>query len=130
MDAPVLTAGERGSGGAGEQESSSLWLRRSPAPPLPCFSVAAVAAVLALGLWSRYVPQWRSLWTDVVHDRNAHLELGLGMATDLSRGRVVEVVRDIDRARTWPPLHDGVLVPAALLVGGLDVRAAVLPSLI
>jgi len=92
--------------------------------------VIAAAALAALALGQRYWPVHAELWTDVVHDRNAHLDLGLGLASDLVHGRIREVVRDIDRARTWPPLHDGALVAGSVAVAGLDVRAAVLPSLI
>src|SRR6478672_8050459 len=50
--------------------------------------IIASAFVLAVLLWRDYAPRWRQLWTDVVHDRNAHLELGLGLAADLGHGRI------------------------------------------
>jgi hypothetical protein len=89
--------------------------------------VAIVALAAALGLWFDYSPAWRQLWTDVVHDRNAHLEAGLSLASDVTHARFGEIVRDIDRARTWPPLHDLVLVG---LVAGLGPKYAVLPGLL
>src|SRR5262249_15944152 len=99
-------------------------------PAWPAAILIVATTVVTLGIWRNYLPQSRQLWTDVVHDRNAHLEAGLGLASDLVHGRISEVVRDIDRFRTWPPLHDGVLVPISLMLNGMDVRYAVWPSLI
>jgi len=108
--------------------ANALWqLARSAWPTV---AVVISAIVVTSLLWRDYVPQSRQLWTDVVHDRNAHLEAGLGLASDLIHGRIGEVVRDIDRLRTWPPLHDGVLVAGSLMLSGMDVRYAVWPSLI
>ncbi len=93
-------------------------------------AMAAVALGAALALWLRYLPSWRHLWTDLIHDRNAHLEFGLGLAGDLRHLRWYELARDVDSARTWPPLHDGAMVGLAMLLSGFDVRMAVLPSLL
>lgn len=91
-------------------------------------AVYAAALAIALWLWTCYANNWRQLWTDVVHDRNAHLEYGLGCASDLIHFRIDELVRDIDRSRTWPPLYEGVMVASALLLGGMNPQLAVLPS--
>lgn len=91
--------------------------------------VGIAAGVVATALGAQYLGNWPALWTDVVHDRNAHLDLGLGLASDVVHGRVAGVVRNLDRARTWPPLHDGMLVAASVAAFGMDIRAAVLPSL-
>jgi hypothetical protein len=92
--------------------------------------VVIVGMVVAGQLGLKYWPQARQLWTDVVHDRNAHLEVGLGLASDIAYGRPLEVIRDIDKIKTWPPLHDGGLVTLTLLLTKLDWRFAVLPSLL
>lgn len=96
----------------------------------PATVVLVLAVGVSVGLWQNYLPHSRQLWTDVVHDRNAHLEAGLGLTSDLIHGRIGDVIRDVDRFRTWPPLHDGVLVGTSLIVCGMDIRSAVLPSLV
>lgn len=70
----------------------------------------------------------RLRWDGPVHDRNAHYLLGLSLAVDVQQGNVKQLLSDLDGARTWPPLH-GILVAGTLLVGGIDDRLAVLPSL-
>ncbi|MBX7104108.1 MAG: glycosyltransferase family 39 protein [Gemmataceae bacterium] len=100
---------------------------RAARPMVAPFLIAVVALAAAIGLWFDYSPAWRQLWTDVVHDRNAHLEAGLSLASDVTSFRVCEVVRDIDRARTWPPLHDLALVG---IVAGFGPKYAVLPGLL
>jgi len=93
--------------------------------------VVVVAAVaVAVLLWRRYLPHWEQLWTDVIHDRNAHLDFGLQPASDLRALRFVDLLRDLNAFRTWPPLHDGVLVGGVLVVTGPNPRFAVVPSLV
>jgi hypothetical protein len=87
------------------------------------------AAVAAAGfLYWQFLETSRSLWGEGVHDRNAHYLFALRLATDLRRWRIVQFIVDLDSARVWPPLY-GVLASVVLLVGGLDYRLAVLPSL-
>lgn len=95
-----------------------------------CAAIVVIAAVaVSAGLFARYLPEWRQLWTDVIHDRNAHLDFGLGGASDLLHLRAYELARDVNWFRTWPPLHDGVMVGLAMMLSGLDPRFGVLPSL-
>src|SRR5438093_1071721 len=101
------------------------WLQSGP----PCLVFALAVGVAGL-LLSRYLPVHRQLWCDPSHDRHAHLYSGLCLATDLRGGQLVRFFSDLDKFRTWPPLHDGLLVGGALLLGGGDERWAVLPSLL
>src|SRR5262249_53210149 len=71
----------------------------------------------------------RNLWSDAIHDRNAHFATGLSWAEDIRHGRLLQFISDFDKARTWPPLHDGALVGITSLISGGDPRWAVLPSL-
>ena len=50
------------------------------------------------------------------------------LATDAQNLRIYRFLDDINQARVWPPLQ-GLLTAGVLLVGGLDYRLAVLPSL-
>lgn len=95
---------------------------------LGCISLFA----LVCGIWvsQQYLENPDPLWLDVIHDRNAHLQTGMALAVDIPRGRLGSVIRQLDRSQTWPPLHDGLFVGIALMLGGLDERAAVTPSVI
>jgi hypothetical protein len=90
--------------------------------------VLAAAVLLAGSLYGRFLEAHRSLWYNSTHDRNAHYLYGLRLATDVRQGKVLRLLDDLNQSRVWPPLH-GVLAAGVLLVGGLDYRLAVLPSL-
>jgi 4-amino-4-deoxy-L-arabinose transferase-like glycosyltransferase len=90
--------------------------------------VLAVALVLAGILYIRFLAVHRSLWDNPTHDRNAHYLLALKLATELHNGQVVEFLENVNDSRVWPPLH-ALLTMTVLLIGGLDYRLAVLPSL-
>jgi hypothetical protein len=90
--------------------------------------VLGVAVVLAWITYARFRELDRYLWTNSTHDRNAHYLYALRLATDARAGQVFRLLDDLNQARVWPPLH-GVLAAVVLIVGGLDYRLAVLPSL-
>jgi hypothetical protein len=87
------------------------------------------ALALATVSYCHFLESPRSLWDIPTHDRNAHYLLALSLAQDMRHADVAHFVRDINRARTWPPLH-GLLAGLVLAVGGLDYRLALLPSLL
>jgi len=92
-------------------------------------AVLLVAAlVVAACLYGRFLDVHRSLWEGAYHDRDAHYLYSLKLATDVRNGQVFQLLSDLNEGRIWPPLH-GLLAGTALLVGGLDYRLAVLPSL-
>lgn len=103
--------------------------KETRANTLAVAAVALVGSVAALQLWLRYLANWRQLWTDLIHDRALHLDFGLGGVSDLLHLRWYELARDINLYRTWPPLHDGIMVGVAMALSGLEPRAAVLPDL-
>jgi hypothetical protein len=94
----------------------------------PPVLVLGVALALAGLTYTRFLEVDRHLWTGGGHDRNAHYLYALKLATDVRGGKVLRLLADLNEGRIWPPLH-GVLAGAVLLVGGLDYRLAVLPSL-
>lgn len=109
-------------------------LGKSAAPPsnrggwiIPAF-VFLAAVLMAAWLYIHFLQVDRSLWYNPYHDRSAHYLYGLRLATDVSNGRMVQLLDDLNQARVWPPLH-GALVASVLLSGGRDYRLAVLPSL-
>jgi hypothetical protein len=89
-----------------------------------------IAAALGMGarVYTQFLAVHRSLWYDAHHDRNAHYLFAVKLAESVKQGRVFALLRDLNAARVWPPLHGAVLAPI-LLVKGFDYRLAVLPSL-
>ena len=108
-------------------------LPRAPAAPrltrvvVPAVVFVATLVTAAL-TYAHFLQVHRCLWDGPGHDRTAHYDFALQMATDLRLGRVVAFVTELDSARMWPPLH-GVLAGSLLLAAGPDYRWAVLPSL-
>jgi hypothetical protein len=90
--------------------------------------VLVVAVLFAVLQFSYFLEVRRYLWYGGAHDRNSHYLFALQLATNARAGRIVELLRDLDGARMWPPLH-GLVAAGVLLVGGCDSSVAVLPSL-
>ncbi len=94
----------------------------------PGVAVFTVAVALAALTYQQFRAVDRHLWDNSTHDRNAHYLYALRLATDAQHLRLYHFLDDINQARVWPPLQ-GLLTAGILLVGGLDYRLAVLPSL-
>src|SRR5437868_1992495 len=94
----------------------------------PALAVLGVAVVLAAITYQQFLAVDRHLWDNSTHDRNAHYLYALHLATDAQHLRVLPFLDDVNQARVWPPLQ-GLVTAGVLLVGGLDYRLAVLPSL-
>src|SRR5262245_41440406 len=90
--------------------------------------VSALSVTIAAVFLLNYYELARFRWAGLDNDRNAHYLLGLSLALDIRQFDLKNLVVDLDGARVWPPLH-GLLVAALLLVGGVDHRLAVFPSL-
>ncbi len=99
-----------------------------PAAIVPVLLVLAVAAALAGLAYVRFLEGNRYLWTNSTHDRNAHYLYALKLATEVRQGHIGRLLADLNEGRVWPPLH-GILAGTVLLLGGLDYRLVVLPSL-
>src|SRR5262249_3475619 len=87
-----------------------------------------VAVPLAVWLYADFLGSARLLWRGIDHDRNGHFQFGLALAVDLRNLDLVAFVTDLNRAMSWPPFH-GLVLAVVLLIGGLDERLGVLPSL-
>jgi hypothetical protein len=94
----------------------------------PAAAVLGVAVALAAMTYLQFLAVDRHLWDNSTHDRNAHYLYSLRLATDVQQLRVVRFLDDFNQARVWPPLQ-AMVTAGVLLVGGLDYRLAVLPSL-
>jgi hypothetical protein len=93
--------------------------------------LVAVAALASAGfLYVQFLQVDRALWYGNDHDRNAHYLFCLRMGADVRNGQFLNLLVDFSKgSAAWPPLQ-GVLAAGALVVGGLDYRLAVLPSLL
>src|SRR5262245_65898013 len=69
------------------------------------------------------------LWQDVHHDRNGHFNFALDLALSLRNFDLPEFLLHLERARVWPPVH-GLALASVLTFGGIDIRLAIVPSLI
>ena len=117
--------------GKARKENMHADVAGSPAIDRVMFAAVCVAATLVAALlWVRFAAHSDQLWTDLIHDRSAHLDFGVQAASDLRNLRLVGLLHDLNSFRSWPPLHDGVFVATAILLAGSDPRAAVLPSLL
>jgi hypothetical protein len=87
-------------------------------------------AALALGvqLFVAFLAGPRTRWVGLLHDRNGHYAYGLKMAVALEAGDLPQFIGELEKGKTWPPLH-GLLVAITQLTTGNDWRLAVLPSL-
>jgi hypothetical protein len=91
--------------------------------------VIAVAATFALSMLGDYAADPGRLWQDVHHDRNGHFNFALDLALSLRNFDLPEFLLHLERARVWPPVHALVLA-SVLTFGGIDIRLAIVPSLI
>jgi hypothetical protein len=107
-------------------EPTDRRLRDSDLPAAAVLLLVAVA--LAAWLYADFLADARLLWRGLDHDRNGHFHFGVSLAVDLRSGDIAALVTDLNRATGWPPVH-GILLALVLLVGGIDERLGVLPSL-
>jgi hypothetical protein len=91
--------------------------------------VGGLAAAGAVDRWAAYAADPHALWVRPEHDRNGHFEFGLNLALALRDLDVRSFLEGLSRSAVWPPVH-GLVLAAVLLVGGIDLRFAIVPSLI
>jgi hypothetical protein len=97
--------------------------------PRLALALVIVAAITAATIsYRQFLPADRFLWGGIAHDRSAHYLNGLKLAHALKELRPLQFVLEVDRSRSWPPLHP-ILLSCVLLCGGFDYRLGVLPSL-
>ena len=91
--------------------------------------VVAIAAIFATTMLAHYAADPGQLWQDLGHDRNGHFNYGLNLALALRNFDLVEFFNQLQAARVWPPVH-GLVLAFVMLIGGIDLRLAIVPSLI
>lgn len=90
--------------------------------------VAAVAVAIAGAMFAAYLAHPDALWRGVYHDRNGHLTAGMNFALAVKTGDPLWFGRQLLAMNVWGPVHALVLA-MVFLVGGVDHRIAILPSL-
>ncbi len=91
--------------------------------------VAALAIAGAADRWAAYAANPHALWVSPEHDRNGHFEYGLNLALALRDLDIRNFLDGLSRGTVWPPLH-GLVLAAVMLTGGIDLKLAIVPSLI
>ncbi len=89
-------------------------------------AVAAVAAAAAL--YADHAVHADQLWRGVYADRHSHFGFGLDLALAAGTLDPVWFFSELEKAKVWPPLH-GLVLAVTLLVGGIDHRLGIVPSL-
>ena len=93
------------------------------------FGLLVAVIGVAVAAHAAYRENLRVRFASTYHDRNAHYQAGLNVATELRQGHFVRAILDLDAASmAWPVFHPACLA-AVLTVAGPKPEAAVLPSL-
>jgi hypothetical protein len=90
--------------------------------------VTLFALLLAAHAYHSFLKVSRQLFDRLPHDRNAHYDFGVNLALDVLHHDWGHLLHDLDGARVWGVLH-GVLLGFVQIIGGIDYRLGVLPSL-
>lgn len=91
--------------------------------------VLAIAIAIAVTMWLAYARAPDLLWRGFYHDRNSHYSFGLDLALAARNLDPAWFFSELEKAKVWPPFH-GLILGAVLLIGGIDHRLAIVPSLI
>ena len=92
-------------------------------------AVAIFAVAVAGFMLVRSFPVSDELWRDLLHDRNGHYAFGLKLALHVRDFDIAGFLVELEKPKVWPQLH-GLVLAAVLLVGGIDHRLGIVPSLI
>jgi hypothetical protein len=90
--------------------------------------VLAVAIGLAGVMFAAYYRAPDLLWRGFHHDRNSHYSFGLDLALAMRNLDPAWFFGELEKAKVWPPFH-GLVLSFVLLIGGIDVRLGIVPSL-
>ncbi|MBI5132468.1 MAG: glycosyltransferase family 39 protein [Rhodopseudomonas palustris] len=91
--------------------------------------VLVAASAIAGVMFTDYYRAPNLLWRGFYHDRNSHFSFGLDLALAVRHLDPVWFFSELEKAKVWPPFH-GLVLSAVLLVGGIDYRLGIVPSLI
>lgn len=103
---------------------------RKNRPDIIAFTGTIIAALTIAGfMFFDYYTAPDLLWRSFHHDRNSHFSFGLDLALAVKQHDAAWFFGELEKAKVWPPVH-GLVLSAVLLLGGIDYRLAIVPSLI
>lgn len=111
---------------------TALANRSSLGKALVIFGTAIVvflALADAAGRLAEHAADPARIFEGIGHDRHGHFNYGLDLVLALRDFDIVQFLTQLERAKVWPPLH-GLVLAATMLAGGIDLKLAILPSLI
>jgi len=91
--------------------------------------VSAAALGIAAAMFAAYYAHPDDLWRDLYHDRNGHLAAGMNFALAIKTGDAGGFFTQLLAMRVWGPVH-GLALAGVFLLGGVDHRLAIIPSLV
>ncbi|MFT4276671.1 MAG: glycosyltransferase family 39 protein [Rhodopseudomonas sp.] len=99
-------------------------------PETAAFLIVLAAAIgIAGAMYASYDHAPDLLWRGFYHDRNSHYSFGLDLALATRGLEPGWFFSELEKAKVWPPFH-GLVLAGVLLLGGIDHRLGVVPSLI
>ncbi|UYO39023.1 hypothetical protein KQX62_20225 [Rhodopseudomonas palustris] len=106
------------------RDTSRDWL------DIAAFLIVLAAAIGIAGIMlAGYYHAPDLLWRGFHHDRNSHYSFGLDLALAVRTFDPAWFFGELEKAKVWPPFH-GLVLSAVLLLGGIDHRLGIVPSLI
>lgn len=97
---------------------------------IAAFLIVLAAAIGVAGIMlAGYYHAPDLLWRGFHHDRNSHYSFGLDLALAVRTFDPAWFFGELEKAKVWPPFH-GLVLSAVLLLGGIDHRLGIVPSLI
>jgi hypothetical protein len=91
--------------------------------------VLCLAGAIAVAMFVHHNADPDALWQGYYHDRHGHYSFGQDLALAIRAADPQWFFSALESAKVWPPVH-GLVLAAVLLVGGIDHRLGIVPSLI
>jgi Dolichyl-phosphate-mannose-protein mannosyltransferase len=96
---------------------------------IPVVIVLVVAFIFATSMLVDYAANPGELWHGLLQDRNVHFDAALQLAVALRNFDVVTFLGLLLEPHIWPPAAD-LSLAVIMILGGMDLRLAILPGLI
>jgi hypothetical protein len=109
--------------------SSPTFPRNEAGDTIPVLIVLVVALVFAASMLANYAENPGELWHGLLQDRNVHFDAGLQLAVALQNFDVSTFLGLRLQPHIWPPAAD-LSLAAVMILGGMDLRLAILPGLV
>jgi Dolichyl-phosphate-mannose-protein mannosyltransferase len=95
---------------------------------IPVALVLIVASIFAASMLVNYAANPGELWYGLRHDRNVHFDAAIQLAVALQNFDVATFLGLLLEPHIWPPAAD-LSLAVVMILGGMDLRLAILPGL-